>query len=120
MSNSESNNMNSNSSSSSSHVFFDDSDISKLKLKPLLCKSTNILINSGNIVSSNRIKKKTNLISSDEVYECIQSSLFNWLLNSDQSKIKVSFLIPNPIFFFFFFCSSTKQLQLKGRINLVM
>ncbi len=102
MSNSESNNMNNN-SNSSSHVYFDDSDISKLKSKPLLCKSTNILINSGNIVSSNRIKKKTNLISSDEVYECIQSSLFNWLLNSDQSKLQVSILILNIFFFFFFF-----------------
>ena len=82
-------NNNNTTTTNTTHVYFDDSDITKLKLKPLLCKSTNLIINSGNIVSSNRIKKKTNLISSDEVYECIQSSLVNWLLNSNQSKIQV-------------------------------
>ena len=70
-------------------TYFDESEINKLKSIPLLSKSTNLLINSGNIVSSNRIKKKSNLISNDEIYECIQSSLVNWLLNSDHSKIQV-------------------------------
>ena len=72
-------------------VYFDNSDlfINKLKSLPLLSKSTNLLINTGNIVSSNRIKKKSNLISNDEIYECIQTSLVNWLLNSNETKIQV-------------------------------
>jgi hypothetical protein len=61
------------------HVYIDESEINKIKSFPLLSKTTNLLINSGNIVSSNRIKKK---ISNDEIYECIQSSLVNWLQNS--------------------------------------
>ena len=42
--------------------------IEGLKYLPLFPKANSILFNSGNIVSSNRLKKKTNLSSDEEVY----------------------------------------------------
>lgn len=39
----------------------------KIKSEPFMPKATLLLLNSGNIVSSERIKKRTNLSPEDEV-----------------------------------------------------
>lgn len=81
--------------------FNDHNEIDRLKSEPLLSKSTNISFNTGNIVSNNRIKKKSlgaiatqsnNFIAHDEISECIQSTLTQWILSADHNKTKVNHL----------------------------
>ena len=42
-------------------------DGSESPVEPVLAKATSLLLNSGNVVSSDRLKKKTNLNPQDEV-----------------------------------------------------
>ncbi len=50
-----------------------DETTENIKYLPVFPKASNLIFNSGNIVSSNRLKKKSNISSDDEV----NSSLFN-------------------------------------------
>lgn len=44
-------------------------------MEPVLAKATSLLFNSGNVVASDRLKKKTNLNPQDEVSHYIQYHL---------------------------------------------
>jgi hypothetical protein len=50
-----------------------DETTENIKYLPVFPKASNLIFNSGNIVSSNRLKKKSNISSDDEV----NLSLFN-------------------------------------------
>ncbi len=59
-------------------------------LYPIFSKATSLLLNTGNIVSSKRIKKKTNnLQANDEIIECMQAIMHNWIPSVNRSEIQV-------------------------------
>jgi hypothetical protein len=59
-------------------------------LYPMFSKATSILFDTGNIVSSKRIKKKTSLQqSNDETLECLQAIIHNWLPTISRDEIQV-------------------------------
>ncbi|CAF0754089.1 unnamed protein product [Brachionus calyciflorus] len=49
------------------------------KIDPILPKATSLLINSGNVVSGDRLKKRTNINPQDELIEVINTTFSNWL-----------------------------------------
>ncbi len=62
-------------------------------LYPIFSKATSILLDTGNIVSSKRIKKKASLQSTDETIECLQAVIQNWLPTISRDEIQVRFQI---------------------------
>jgi len=55
---------------------------------PIFPKANSFLFNSGNIVSSNRPRKKTNQNSNDELIEVFNNTFESWLRNVDLTKIQ--------------------------------
>lgn len=60
-------------------------------MEPVLAKATSLLLNSGNVVSSDRLKKKTNLNPQDELNDVLNNTLASWVNSiTDQSQIQES------------------------------
>lgn len=57
-------------------------------MEPVLAKATSLLFNSGNVVASDRLKKKTNLNPQDELIDVLNSTLSNWVTTVDRSQIQ--------------------------------
>jgi hypothetical protein len=66
-------------------------DAESYHLNPIFSKATSILFNTGNIMSSKRIKKKTSLQPNDEILECLQAIIHNWLPTIDRDEVQVRF-----------------------------
>lgn len=60
------------------------------KYLPVFPKANAFIFNSGNIVSSNRPRKKTNQNSNDELIEVFNNTFESWLGNVDLTKIQES------------------------------
>lgn len=63
------------------------------KSLPVFPKANSLLFNSGNVVSSNRLKKKTNQPPEEELIEVFSKTLESWLRLNDHSQIKESKVI---------------------------
>lgn len=59
----------------------------KLRLEPLFPKATQLSLNTGNIVSANRLKRKANFILNDELIESLNSIFNNWLPTLDEQHV---------------------------------
>lgn len=55
---------------------------------PLFPKANELFFNSGNVVSSNRLKKKTNQSSEDELNEVFNSTFESWLNTTNKSQLE--------------------------------
>lgn len=57
-------------------------------MEPVLAKATSLLFNSGNVVASDRLKKKTNLNPQDELIDVLNNTLASWVTTVDRSQIQ--------------------------------
>ena len=53
--------------------------------EPSFPRATSILFNSGNVVQSDRLKKRTNLNPQDELNEVLNNTLYSWLNSSERT-----------------------------------
>lgn len=58
------------------------------KSEPYLPKATSLLFNSGNVVSSDRLKKRTNLNPQDELNEVLNNALSCWASTPNASQVR--------------------------------
>ncbi len=64
------------------------------RAEPSFPRATSLLFNSGNVVQSDRLKKRTNLNPQEELNEVLNNTLFSWLnseeraLNQEQKSVK--------------------------------
>lgn len=63
------------------------------KYLPIFPKATRLLFNSGNVVSSDRLKKRTNLNPEEELLEVINNTLVTWLNSVDKNELRERKLI---------------------------
>lgn len=68
-------------------------NVENFELLPVFPKAGYLIFNSGNVVSSNRLKKKSNLASDDELIEVFNSTFEAWLGNIDRSQAKENKII---------------------------
>ncbi|GFN91386.1 glutamate--cysteine ligase regulatory subunit [Plakobranchus ocellatus] len=55
---------------------------------PLFPKATSMYIHTGNIINWNRLKRKLNQTSTEELCDCIGSSLNNYLSGADKTELQ--------------------------------
>lgn len=67
--------------------------IENSRYMPVFPKANSFLFNSGNVVSSNRLKRKSNQNSEDELREVFNSTMDSWLNVIDKSLIKENKMI---------------------------
>jgi len=65
-----------------------NNNVEKSKYLPLFPKANHLIFNSGNVVSSNRLKKKANLSSEDELLEVFNNTMESWLTTIDRTQIQ--------------------------------
>ncbi|GFR78560.1 glutamate--cysteine ligase regulatory subunit [Elysia marginata] len=55
---------------------------------PLFPKATSMFVHTGNIINWNRLKRKLNQTSTEEVCDCIGTSLSNYLASVDKTELQ--------------------------------
>ncbi|RMZ94699.1 glutamate--cysteine ligase regulatory subunit-like, partial [Brachionus plicatilis] len=60
-------------------------DTGSRTVDPVIPKATSLLINSGNIVSADRLKKRSNTSPQDELVEVINGTFWSWLSTIDSN-----------------------------------
>ncbi|XP_060602509.1 glutamate--cysteine ligase regulatory subunit-like [Ruditapes philippinarum] len=55
---------------------------------PMIPKAGSLLINSGNIVNWNRLKRKPSQTPTDEISECVSSTLQSFLSSADKNELQ--------------------------------
>ena len=66
-----------------------DNQSEDLRLIPVLPKATSLLFNSGNVVSSDRLKKRANLNPQEELNEVLNNTFSSWISSIDRAVVKV-------------------------------